>query len=183
MKRKHDQQRSKGKRKSNSKAKPRPLHYSSLTAQAKAEYGRAIDLLYDLRHSGGTYTQLLRRHRLSTWKAHKYLGANLLTGKRGTRVQASKSDRLIRILLFPRPWGDVLEPIRGSAAATKLSKYYLDRAELQGGDITIEAFEFKWRDVRIDGREVFADAAAILHMADAGIFNVQDLYSSVGPER
>src|SRR5262245_8670720 len=51
--------------------------------------------------------------------------------------------------------GDVLEPVRGSVAATRLSKYYLDRAELLGGDMSIEGFEAKWRDVRIDGRKVF----------------------------
>ena len=75
------------------------------------------------------------------------------------------------------------ELVRGLPAATKLSKYYQDRAELLGGDMSIKDFEAKWRDVRIDGREVFADADAILRMADAGILNVENLYSSVGPER
>lgn len=79
--------------------------------------------------------------------------------------------------------GDVPELIRGSAAASRLSKYFQNRAELLGGDLSIEEFEFKWRGVRIDGREVFAEGDAILQMADADIFNLESLYSSVGQER
>ena len=48
--------------------------------------------------------------------------------------------------------------------------------------MSIEDFEAKWRDVRIDGRKVFADADAILRMADAGILDLKDLYSDGGPE-
>lgn len=84
--------------------KPRPPQYSSLTVHEKGEYGRAVDLLYDLRH-GETYTNLLRKHRLSAHKAHWYLGSNLIGGTRGKRVRASKSDRLVRELLFPTPFG------------------------------------------------------------------------------
>ena len=79
--------------------------------------------------------------------------------------------------------GDVLEPVRGSVAATRLSKYYQGRAALLGGDMSIEDFEAKWRDVRIDGRKVFADANAILRMADAGILDLDNLYSNGGPEK
>jgi len=181
MKRKNKQPRSsKGPRRI---VKSRALRYSSLTATKKAEYGRAVDLLYDLRHSGGTYTQLLRRHRLSTWKAHRYLGANLLTGKRGTRVQASKTDMLVRELMFPTREGDIPVLVRGLPAATRLSNFFLDRAKLLGGDIGIREFEAKWRGVRIGGRELFADGDAILTMADADIFDLEHLYSKVGPAR
>jgi len=58
----------------------------------------------------------------------------------------------------------------------------LDRAELLGGDMSIEDFEAKWRDVRIDGRKVFADADAIFRMQDADILDLKDLYSDGGPE-
>lgn len=83
----------------------RSPRYSTLMASEKIEYGRAIDLLYDLRHAEGPYTKLLRKHRLGTRKAHWYLGSNLIGGTRGKRVQASKTDRLVRKLMFPRPFG------------------------------------------------------------------------------
>lgn len=77
----------------------------------------------------------------------------------------------------------MFELVHGLPAAKKLSKYFQDRAELLGGDMSIEDFEFKWRDVRIDGRKVFADADAIFRMEDAGILNLKDLYSDGGPEK
>lgn len=84
---------------------PRPPRYSTLTVGEKAEHGRSIDLLRDLRHGEAAYTKLLRKHRLSTRKAHRYLGPNLLGGTRGKRVRASKTDRLVRELMFPTPFG------------------------------------------------------------------------------
>ena len=86
-------------------AKRRTVRYSTLTLHEKAEYGRSIDLLYDLRHGDDPYTKLLRKHRLDTRKAHRYLGSNLLGRTRGKRVRASKTDRLVRKLMFPRPYG------------------------------------------------------------------------------
>jgi len=79
--------------------------YSTLTALEKGEYGRSIDLLYDLRHDVGPYTKLLRKHHLSSRKAHWYLGSNLLGGTSGRRERASKTDMLVRVLKFPRPFG------------------------------------------------------------------------------
>jgi len=86
-------------------AKPRTPGYSSLTAHQKAEYERSVDLLYDLRHGEDPYTKLLRKHGLSSRKARRYLGANLLGGTRGKRVRPSKTDRLVRELMFPTPFG------------------------------------------------------------------------------
>ncbi len=85
--------------------KPRTPGYSSLTAHERAEHGRSVDLLYDLRHGEDPYTKLLRKHGLSSRKARRYLGANLIGGTRGKRVRASKTDRLVRMLKFPRPFG------------------------------------------------------------------------------
>lgn len=162
---------------------PGPPRYSTLTAHEKEEHGRSIDLLYDLRHGEGTYTKLLRKHRLSARKARRYLGPNLLGGTRGKRVRPSKTDRLVRELWFPRSVGDVPIRTRSSRDATNLSDYYNDREKLLRGKLSAGAFEAKWRGVRIAGEEVFADAAAILEMADADILNLENLYSSVGPER
>ena len=180
---KHKSKRPRNSKGSRRTVNSRPLRYSSLNATEKAQYARAVELLYDLRHSGGTYTQLLRRHRLSTWNAHKYLRANLLSGKRGMRVQASKTDMLVRQLMFPTREGDVPVSVRGLPAATRLSNFFMDRAKLLGGDLSISEFEAKWRGARIDGREVFADGDAILTMADADIFDLEHLYSKIGPAK
>jgi hypothetical protein len=98
-------------------------------------------------------------------------------------VRASKADRRVRDLLFPQSFGDVRIPTRSSRDATKLSDYYNDRDKLLRGKLGVADFEAKWRGVRIAGQEVFADAAAILGMAEADVLKMENLYASLGPER
>jgi hypothetical protein len=161
-------------------AKRRTVRYLTLTLHEKAEYGRSIDLLYDLRHGDDPYTKLLRKHRLDTRKAHRYLGSNLLGGTRGKRVRASKTDRLVREFLFPTGWGDVPSLVRGSKAASKLSDYYNDREKLLSNELSPVEFETKWRGARIARRELFANADRIFQMEEADILKTEDLYASVG---
>jgi hypothetical protein len=161
----------------------RSLKYSSLTVRGKATYDRTTNLITDLRRGEGSYTELLPKHHLGSRTARKYAGRDLLGGTRGKPVRASKADRRVRKLLFPQSSGDVRINARSSRDATKLSDYYNDRDKLLGNKMSAEKFEAKWRGVRIDGREVFANADAILRMEDAGILNVDNLYSSGGPEK
>jgi hypothetical protein len=162
---------------------PRSPWYSSLTARWKATHERTLALLSDLRRREGTYSQLLRKHRLDTRTARRHLGRDLLGGTRGKPVRASKADRRVRLLMFPKSFGDVPIRTRSSRDATKLSDYYNDRDKLLGGKLSAEAFEARWRGVRVAGRELFAHAAAILRMADAGELKVENLYASTGGAR
>jgi hypothetical protein len=61
-----------------------------------------------------------------------------------------------------------------------LADYYNDREKLLRGKLGVAKFEAKWRGVRIAGEEVFADAPAILEMADADVLKMENLYASVG---
>lgn len=167
------------KQRRNKKTKP----YSTSTASANAALERALNLLSGLRRGKGSYSELLRKHRLSTRTAHKYLGRDLLGGTRGKPVRASKADRRVRVLMFPRADGDVPIRTRSSRDATKLSEYFYDRDKLLRGKLSAEAFETKWRAVRIAGEEVFADAAVILERANADDLNLEDLYASTGGAR
>jgi hypothetical protein len=163
--------------------KPRSLRYSSLTAREKATYERTTNLLTDLRRGEGSYTTLLRKHHLSSRSARKYAGRDLLGGTRGKRVRASKADRRVRDLMFPKSFGDVPIRTRSSRQATKLSDYYNDRDKLLGNKLSTNEFEAKWLGVRVAGQELFADAAAIFEMKDADVLNLENLYASVGPDR
>jgi hypothetical protein len=98
-------------------------------------------------------------------------------------VRASKADRRVRDLWFPESFGDERIRTRSSQDATKLSDYYNDRDKLLGNKISAEEFEAKWRGVRVNGRELYADAAGIFRMEDGGILNLKDLYSNGGPEK
>jgi len=148
-------------------------------ARENAPRKRSLALLSDLRARKGPYTKLLRDYHLDTRTAHKYLRTALRIGP-GGRVHASKSDRLMRELLFPLSSGDVPTRIRGSNAATKLSGFFHDRDKLLGNKMSAEEFETKWRGVYVAGQEVFADAATIFSRADEGDLKVDNLYASVG---
>jgi len=108
MSRRHSSSR---KRKSSRrKGKPRSLRYSSLTARQKEADDRTTNLITDLRRGKGPYTELLRKYHLGSRTARKYARRDLLGGSRGKPVRASKADRRVRDLKFPKSSGDV--PIR-----------------------------------------------------------------------
>ncbi len=159
------------------------LDYSRLTASQRVTYERALNLLSDLRRGEGSYSQLLRKHRLRSRTARKYLGRDLLGGTRGKPVRASKSDRRVRELMFPKSFGDVRIRTRSSRDASKLSEYFQDRDKLFRGKISAADFETKWRGVHVAGEELFADVSVILDMADADILKLDHLYASTGGAR
>src|SRR2546423_15481462 len=168
------------KRKRSTRAsKRRSLRYSNLTERKKATYDRTTNLITDLRRAEGSYAELLKKYHLASGTARKYGDRDLLGGTRGKPVRASKADRRARDLLFPMPSGDVPIRTRNSRDATKLSDYYNDREKLLRGKLPVAKFEAKWRGARIAGEEVFADAGAILEMADADVLNMENLYASV----
>jgi len=157
--------------------------YSTSTARANAALERSLNLLSDLRRGKGSYSELLRKHRLSTRTAHKDLGRDLLGGTHGKPVRASKADRRVRLLMFPKSTGDVPFRTRGSRDASKLSEFFRDRDKLLRGKLSAEHFEAKWRGVRVAGEQLFADVSVILGMADADVLKLENLYASTGGER
>jgi hypothetical protein len=164
-------------------AKTRAQRYESLTGLQKDAYGRTANLVSDLRRGEGPYVGLLRKYHLHSRTARKYASRNLLGGTRGKPIRASKGDRMVRDLLFPMSSGDVPIRTRSSKDATKLSEFFHDRDKLLRGKLSAYDFEAKWRDVWIAGRELFADAASIMGMANADALKVEHLYASTSGER
>lgn len=183
MPRKRKQIRPKSRKKPTAVPNKRLPRYERLTASKKGIYDRTTSLITDLRGGKGTWPELLRKYRLTARTARKYGGRDLLGGGRGKPVRASKSDRRVRDLLFPKSIGDVPKRTRNSRHSTHLSDYYNDREKLLYGKLSMAEFEAKWRGVRIAGEEVFADAGAILEMADADVLKMENLYASVGGEQ
>ena len=172
--RKH--RRSRSNRKSTSLA-PR---YSNLTPREKDAYRRSAQLVSDLRRRKGSYTTLLQTHHVDARTARKYAGSNL-SGVLGKPVRASKSDRMARELMFPTPFGDAPIVTRSSRDATKLSDFFQDRDKLLRSKLNANEFEAKWRGVSVAGRELFANVAEILRMANADVLKMENLYASAGP--
>src|ERR1039458_542420 len=165
------------------KGKSRLARYTSLSARQKAARERALNLLSDLRRGEGSYSELLRKHHLDTRTARRHLGRDLLGGTRGKPVRASKADRRVRLLMFPKAVGDVPIRTRSSRDATKLSEYFHDRDMLLRGKLRAYDFEVKWRGMHVVGRELFADTNGIFQMADADVLKVEHLYASTDGER
>jgi hypothetical protein len=157
--------------------------YSSPTAREKKKRKQALALLSDLRRHKGSYIELLRKHRLDTRTARKYLGRDLLGGTRGKRVRATKADRRVRDVWFPTSSGDVSIRTRSSRDATKLSEFFQDRDKLVRHKLRPDAFEAKWQGVRVAGRELFTDTAEIRRMQDADVLPVESLYASTTGEQ
>lgn len=162
------------------KGKHSPVRRGITTAREKAAYQRTASLVSDLRRGEGPYTELLRKYHLDSRTARRHAGRNLLGRGRGQPVRASKSDRMVRELLFPTSFGDVPRLTRSSRDATKIASFFQDRDKLLRGKLSTRDFEARWRGVVIAGQEVFADASAILGMADADIFKMEELYASTG---
>ena len=162
---------------------PRSPRYSTLTARAKAAYDRTTNLVTDLRRGEGSYTELLRKHHLGSRTARRYAGRDLLAELVAEPVRASKADRRVRELMFPKSFGDVPIRTRSSRDATKLSEFFHDRDNLLHGKLSAHDFEAKWRRVRVAGQELFADVVVILGMADADVLRLEHLYASTAGER
>jgi len=165
------------------RAKTRSLQFDTLTERQKTMYERSSNLLSDLRRGEGSYSELLRKHRLSSRTARKYLGRDLLGGSGGKPVRASKSDRRVRLLMFPKAVGDVPVRTRNSRDATELSEFFRDRDKLLHDKMSAEDFEVKWRGKRVAGEELFTDVSQILVMADSDDLKVENLYASTSVER
>jgi hypothetical protein len=165
-------------RKSQGHKSKRPKTKKTKRSRNKATYQRALELLSDLRRGVGSYGELLRKHGLRSRTARKYLGRDLLGGTRGKPVRASKADRRVRELMFPKPFGDVPIRTRSSRDATKLSEFFHDRDRLLGNKLSAHEFEAKWRGVRVAGEELFADVVVILGMADDGVLKLDHLYAN-----
>jgi hypothetical protein len=157
--------------------------YSSLTEREKGTYRRVLNFFSDLRGGKGSYSALLSKHHLDGRTVRKYLGRNLLGGTRGKPVRATKTDRLVRELMFPMSLGDTPALVRGSSAATKLSEFFHDRDQLLRGKLSADDFEAKWRGVLVAGQELFADAREILRMGNADLLKLETLYASTGGAR
>ncbi len=83
--------------------------------------------------------------------------------------------------MFPTPFGDAPIVTRSSRDATKLSDFFQDRDKLLRSKLNANEFEAKWRGVSVAGRELFANVAEILRMANADVLKMENLYASAGP--
>lgn len=107
--------------------------------------------LYSMRHDGASFARAARENGITQRTFRKYAGAALLQDRRGGRIRASKSDRLVRYLQIPGPNGPIEIKVRGSKTATEVAKYKAAANRFLSGDGSALA---AWHGKKIAGIEL-----------------------------
>jgi hypothetical protein len=159
---------------------PRPPRWEDLTPRERRAYTRAVRVVGRVR-GGEPYRQALRAERTTDATVRRYAGAVLYRTRSGD-VRARARDSLVRLLLVPTPDGPRRLPIRGSAEASILGRYwaavkrYLDT----GNDRDLRRLERQRRTVAdvagIRHRLPF-DRATLRRLAQRGRLDLEDFGS------
>ena len=103
-------------------------------------------------HENGVTLRTIRR----------YVGSALVQDRRGGRIRATNSDRLVRYLQIPGPDGPRDITVRGSKAASKFANYKAAINRLLRGDRNAMA---PWHGKKIAGIELITDTKTLVEQA------------------
>jgi len=114
-------------------ARSRALH-SKLSARSFAARDRALHALADMRHGAST-SEAARDNGVTLRTIKKYVGRLLVQDRSGGRLRASNTDRLVRYVQIPGPFGPVEIKVRGSKQASDAAKYDAAVSRFLRGDL------------------------------------------------
>jgi hypothetical protein len=139
----------------------RELNRSKLSERSFAARDRALHALADMRH-GASSSQAARDNGVSIRTLKKYAGSALLQDRSGGRIRATKSDRLVRYVQIPGPFGPVEIKVRGSKQATDAAKYDAAINRYLRGDLEALA---PWHGKKIGGIDLVTAGPALKGLA------------------
>jgi myo-inositol catabolism protein IolC len=96
----------------------------------------------------------------------RYAGAALVQSRPGTRIRATKADRLIRYLVIPGLDGPREITVRGSKAASEFAKYKGAVSRFLRGDADALA---AWHGKKIAGIELITSGNALKSLGEKGL--------------
>ncbi len=140
---------------------PRNEREARLSERSFAARDRALHALADMRH-GSSSSQAARDNGVSIRTLKKYAGSALLQDRSGGRIRATKSDRLVRYVQIPGPFGPVEIKVRGSKQATDAAKYDAAINRYLRGDLEALA---PWHGKKIGGIELVTAGLALKGLA------------------
>jgi hypothetical protein len=111
---------------------------------------RALRALADMRH-GASISRAARDNGVTVRTMKRYVGSALSQDRRGARISATKSDRLVRYLEIPGPHGPIEITARGSKQATEVARYKAAVNRFLGGAPDALA---SWHGKKIAGVEL-----------------------------
>jgi hypothetical protein len=111
---------------------------------------RALHALAQMRH-GASISRAARDNGVTVRTMKRYVGSALSQDRRGARISATKSDRLVRYLEIPGPHGPIEITARGSKEASEVARYKAAVNRFLGGDPNALA---PWHGKKIAGVEL-----------------------------
>jgi hypothetical protein len=146
---------------SDARTKSRSILPSKLSERSFAARDRALHALGDMRH-GSSPHQAARDNGVTVRTIKKYVGAALLQDRPGGRLRATKTDRLVRYVQIPGPFGPVEIKVRGLKQATDAAKYDAAVNRYLRGDLDALA---PWHGKKIGGVKLITAGPALKGLA------------------
>jgi len=122
---------------------------------------RAFAALSAMRR-GMTLSKAAKENGVSPRTVKRYAGVALTQQHVGARIQANKSDKLVRHLQIPGRFGPIDITVRGSAAASEFARYKAAVNRLLRGDSNAMA---EWHGKKIQGIELITSSATLIGLA------------------
>lgn len=122
---------------------------------------RALRVLAAMRR-GDTLSRAAHENGVTLRTIRRYVGSALVQDRRGGRIRATNSDRLVRYLQIPGPDGPRDITVRGSKAASKFANYKAAINRLLRGDRNAMA---PWHGKKIAGIELITDTRTLVEQA------------------
>jgi len=135
---------------------------SRLSKREEAARNRALHALAAMRH-GVSLSRAARENGVAARTIKRYAASALVQARPGGRIQATKSDRLVRYLQIPGPSGSVEIKVRGSKAASKLARYKSAVNRFLRGDRDALA---EWHGKKIAGIELITASGTLTSLAE-----------------
>ncbi len=115
---------------------------------------------------GATLSQAARDNGVTPRTVKRYVGTALMQDRRGGRIRATKSDRLVRYLVIPGPNGPMEITVRGSHTASEFARYKAAVNRFLRGDADALA---AWHGKKIADIEVITAGRTLKGLADKGL--------------
>jgi hypothetical protein len=149
-----------------------PKSFKVLTPAQRQARSRALNAVAKMRGSGMSLSDAARHAGTTPVTVHRYAEPALT--KRGSRVIATRGDRLYRRMVVLTPQGRQEVDLRGSRVASLVGRHHdAARRYLRNGDIT----PLTWfRGKTVGGVEFATDPKDIETAAIRGDLDVDDIY-------
>ncbi len=143
------------------RANSRKLSSDKLSMRSQSARDRAFQALSSMRR-GISLSRAARDNGVTVRTVQRYVGRALVQERRGGRIRAAKSDRLVRYLQIPGPNGPMEIKVRGSKTASEFAKYKAAVNRFLSGDGNALA---DWHGKKIAGIELVTAGAKLKNLA------------------